>query len=80
MKNSIPVTYKGSKNEKLALLKTKVAKIDCDLKDIATNLVFSDGNSNSDIMLVGEAPGAEEDRLGKPFVGLAGKLLIRCFR
>ena len=47
----------------------------CDLKDIATNLVFNDGNIDSEIMLIGEAPGAEEDRTGKPFVGEAGKLL-----
>ena len=45
------------------------------MKDIATNLVFSDGNIDSEIMLIGEAPGAEEDRQGKPFVGEAGKLL-----
>ena len=47
----------------------------CDLKDIATNLVFSDGNIHSEIMLIGEAPGGEEDKQGKPFVGQAGKLL-----
>ena len=46
-----------------------------DLKDIATNIVFSDGQHNSKIMLIGEAPGAEEDKTGKPFVGQAGKLL-----
>jgi uracil-DNA glycosylase family 4 len=45
------------------------------LKKTATNLVFADGNSNAPIMLVGEAPGADEDRLGKPFVGVSGQLL-----
>ena len=35
----------------------------CDLKDVATNIVFSDGQINSKVMLIGEAPGADEDRL-----------------
>ena len=47
----------------------------CDLKKTATQLVFSDGNPKSNIMIIGEAPGAEEDRLGKPFCGASGKLL-----
>ena len=64
-----------SKQKKLEILKSSAKDINCDLKDIATNLVFSDGNINSEIMLIGEAPGAEEDRKGKPFVGEAGKLL-----
>ncbi len=45
------------------------------LRLTAQNLVFGDGNPKSKIMLIGEAPGADEDRLGKPFVGLSGKLL-----
>ena len=47
----------------------------CDLKKTASNLVFADGNSGADIMLIGEAPGADEDRQGKPFVGASGQLL-----
>ena len=47
----------------------------CPLKDTATNLVFCDGNPNARIMFIGEAPGADEDRLGKPFVGMSGQLL-----
>ena len=47
----------------------------CALKRTATNTVFSDGNPDADLMLVGEAPGAEEDRTGIPFVGAAGQLL-----
>ena len=47
----------------------------CDLKKTATQLVFSDGNPNSKVMLIGEAPGAEEDRQGRPFCGASGKLL-----
>lgn len=45
------------------------------IKKTATNLVFSDGNPQADIMLIGEAPGADEDRQGKPFVGESGHLL-----
>ena len=41
----------------------------------ATNLVFSDGNPYAQIMIIGEGPGANEDKEGKPFVGRAGKLL-----
>lgn len=51
----------------------------CSLKNTASNTVFSDGNPDSDIMLIGEAPGAEEDRIGKPFVSEAGGLLDRMF-
>ncbi len=47
----------------------------CALKATATQLVFADGNPDAEIMIVGEAPGAEEDRLGRPFVGRAGQLL-----
>lgn len=49
----------------------------CALKDTATNLVFADGNPASGLMLVGEGPGAEEDRAGRPFVGPSGQLLDR---
>jgi uracil-DNA glycosylase family 4 len=49
----------------------------CGLKKTATNTVFADGNPQARLMLVGEAPGADEDRQGKPFVGLSGKLLDR---
>ncbi|MGB0921824.1 MAG: uracil-DNA glycosylase family protein [Alphaproteobacteria bacterium] len=48
---------------------------DCPLKKTAKNLVFCDGNPNAKIMLVGEAPGRDEDIQGKPFVGQAGQLL-----
>ncbi len=49
----------------------------CGLKKTATNTVFADGNPEAKLMFVGEAPGADEDRQGKPFVGLSGKLLDR---
>jgi DNA polymerase len=47
------------------------------LKKLAKNTVFADGNPNSRIMLIGEAPGRDEDQAGLPFVGRAGKLLDR---
>ena len=47
----------------------------CPLKRTATNMVFADGNPKARLMLVGDAPGTEEDRLGKPFAGEAGLLL-----
>ena len=69
-------TFTGTKLEKLNKLKKKIQSIkNCDLKNNATNLVFSDGNINSKIMIVGEGPGAQEDAEGKPFVGRAGRLL-----
>ncbi len=46
-----------------------------DVKKTATNFVFADGNPNAKLMLIGEAPGADEDRAGKPFVGVSGQLL-----
>jgi len=49
----------------------------CALKHRATQLVFADGNPEAEIMLVGEGPGEQEDRQGKPFVGRAGQLLDR---
>lgn len=49
----------------------------CALKKTAMNTVFADGNPESPLMLVGEAPGADEDRQGKPFVGVSGQLLDR---
>ncbi len=47
----------------------------CPLYATRNNIVFSDGSPNAKILLIGEAPGADEDKLGKPFVGRAGKLL-----
>ena len=49
----------------------------CPLKRTATRLCFADGSPEAALMLVGEAPGAEEDRLGRPFVGPSGQLLDR---
>ncbi|MBN07927.1 MAG: uracil-DNA glycosylase [Rhodospirillaceae bacterium] len=47
----------------------------CPLKQTATNTVFADGSPDAKIMFIGEAPGADEDRQGRPFVGMSGQLL-----
>ena len=52
----------------------------CNLKKMATNTVFSDGNSNSKVMVIGEAPGNHEDLQGIPFCGDSGKVLDGMFR
>lgn len=62
----------------LAALEAALAAFEgCSLRRTATNLVFADGNPEAEVMLIGEAPGAEEDRQGKPFVGASGQLLDR---
>ena len=67
---------KGGIDKKLIDLKEKIKSIeDCELKKFAKNIVFSDGNPNSQVMIVGEGPGEKEDMQGKPFVGDAGMLL-----
>ena len=76
VKESTTYSLSGTKIERLNKLKKKIQQIkNCDLKKNAKNLVFSDGNINSKIMIIGEGPGANEDAEGKPFVGRAGKLL-----
>ena len=66
----------ADKFENLERLKKLIYNIkNCSLKDNSKNMVFSDGNPKSRIMLIGEAPGASEDKEGLPFVGRAGALL-----
>ncbi len=65
-----------AKSEKLNALKEKMAKdMSLPLRSGATNLVFGDGNSDSEILFIGEGPGYWEDIKGIPFVGNAGALL-----
>ena len=64
----------GSIDELAALV---AAFDDCPLKKTATRTVFIDGNPAAPVMFIGEAPGADEDRIGRPFVGRAGQLLDR---
>jgi DNA polymerase len=62
--------------QSIAALEAAVRQFDdCPLKRTATNTVFMDGNPEAPIIIVGEAPGADEDRIGRPFVGRAGQLL-----
>jgi len=62
----------------LATLRSNLERFEgCALKRTATQLVFADGAPGSRIMFVGEAPGGDEDRVGRPFVGRAGQLLDR---
>ena len=64
----------------LAALKAAIAAFDgSPLKETATNLVFGEGITDAGLMLIGEAPGADEDRAGRPFVGASGQLLDRMF-
>lgn len=64
----------------LEALREAIARFDlCELKKGARNTVFADGNPQARVLILGEAPGAEEDREGRPFVGRAGQLLDRMF-
>ena len=66
----------ADKIDNLERLKNSIHSIkNCKLKENAKNMVFSDGNPKSKIMLIGEAPGANEDEEALPFVGRAGALL-----
>ena len=51
----------------------------CKLCTNRTNIVFADGNKNANVMLIGEGPGADEDKQGVPFVGKAGQLMNKAF-
>ena len=72
---------KKNKYQDLKNLREKISEIkNCKLKENASNLVFSDGNPNSKIMIIGEGPGANEDKEGLPFVGRAGQLLDKMLK
>tara|TARA_B100001093_G_C26643788_1_gene934419 strand:- start:227 stop:1000 length:774 start_codon:yes stop_codon:yes gene_type:complete len=78
---NINSTLIANKASTVAELRESMSKYDgCSLKHTAMNIVFGDGDEKSDIMLIGEAPGADEDREGIPFVGLSGKLLNTMLR
>ena len=69
-------TYQTNKAELLQKLKKQINSIEnCNLKDNSQNLILGDGNINSSIMLIGEAPGAEEDKTHTTFKGEVGELL-----
>ncbi|MBI4851091.1 MAG: uracil-DNA glycosylase [Acidobacteria bacterium] len=82
--NQIPLSLPSSK--KASSIKRSLGKLTlpeirsevghcCQLCNQATNVVFGEGNSSAELMFIGEAPGAEEDATGRPFVGAAGRLL-----
>jgi len=70
-------TAERRREELVALFQEARACVKCDLSRSRTQVVFGAGNSDADLMFVGEAPGAEEDRQGLPFVGRSGTLLTR---
>ena len=81
LNNKSATTYKSTASDLLQQLKAfyetcKDCK-KCKLSKQRTQVVFSDGNPDTGVMFVGEAPGADEDVEGKPFVGKAGKLLTQ---
>lgn len=62
-------------------LKSAIESFDgCDIKNLATNTVFADGNPKAEMMLIGEAPGANEDLKGIPFCGASGMLLDKMLK
>ena len=66
----------SSENNNLTSLDEVVKKCKkCNLHKTRQNTVFGEGDPDSDIMIIGEAPGREEDEIGRPFIGRAGKLL-----
>lgn len=66
--------------QSLDALREAISAFDlCELKKGARNTVFADGNPKARVLILGEAPGADEDREGRPFVGRAGQLLDRMF-
>ncbi len=68
----------GTKAEQLELLRPEVLGCRrCALRDGATQVVFGEGFCEARLVFIGEGPGSEEDRLGRPFVGPAGQLLDR---
>ncbi len=81
VKNFDPTTFEIPQDDSLEKLRAEMEAFDqCPLKKTASRLVFADGNPKADVMAIGEAPGAEEDKQGKPFVGMSGQLLDRAFK
>jgi len=70
----------AAKAETLDELRQAIQNFDgLSVKKTATQIVFADGNPSANVMVIGEAPGADEDRQGKPFVGVSGQLLDKIF-
>ncbi|MCP2519736.1 uracil-DNA glycosylase [Candidatus Aminicenantes bacterium AC-708-M15] len=74
----LALSLKENNFEKLEILKEKVKNCKkCNLSSSRINPVFGEGNIEADLMFIGEAPGEEEDKRGRPFVGRAGQLLTK---
>ncbi len=72
----VAAVEEGDAHAEFALLRQQVSACrNCSLHETRTQTVFGVGNPDADWLIIGEAPGAEEDRQGEPFVGRAGKLL-----
>ena len=69
----------GAANSLEELRAALVSYEHCEIKQGARSLVFGDGNPAARVLILGEAPGSEEDREGRPFVGAAGQLLDKMF-
>ena len=77
----IEAESRAKQSKTLEQLKASLANYEfCDLKKGSRNLVFSSGDPDAEVMIIGEAPGREEDIQGVPFVGRAGRLLDKMFR
>ena len=69
---------RGSDGDPLTILSQEACNCQkCGLAQTRTSVVFGSGRTDADLVFIGEAPGAEEDRQGLPFVGAAGQLLTR---
>jgi uracil-DNA glycosylase len=76
MQNILSIAESGSSSTELALLsETTKGCTKCMLARTRLNVVFGEGNPSADLVVIGEAPGAEEDVSGRPFVGRSGQLL-----
>ena len=79
--SDISTNFRGMTGKKakeistLAELRKVIESVDISIKNCALNMVFGVGNEKADVLLLGEAPGAEEDKQGIPFVGQSGQLL-----
>jgi len=75
------IFVKNTKEELLKQLNEEIQKCTkCDLHLSRTQAVLGEGNPDAKLMFIGEAPGADEDRLGRPFVGRAGQLLTKAIQ
>ncbi len=67
-------------NTQLEQLKTEILSCQkCELSKTRNHVIFGEGNEHAPIMVIGEAPGADEDRIGRPFIGRSGQLLDKIF-